>query len=72
MTMARTLRQRGWMILLDVHREWLAWVAAALLPADLHHRWIRRWRNFWDNSDTKRTACPAINHSARPSSAAAP
>jgi hypothetical protein len=37
-------------LLIDVHREWIAWTAAALLPADLHQRWIRRWRNFWDNS----------------------
>jgi vancomycin permeability regulator SanA len=49
MTIAQTLRLRGSSLLLDVHREWLAWTAAALLPANLHHRWIRHWRNFWDN-----------------------
>lgn len=42
------LRRRGPAIWLDVHREWIAWAAMALLPADFHRRWIKRWRDFWD------------------------
>jgi vancomycin permeability regulator SanA len=43
------LHRRGVAIWLDVHREWLAWGAAALLPADLYRHWVKRWRDFWDN-----------------------
>ena len=42
------LRRRGPAIWLDTHREWLAWAAMTLLPADWHRRWIKRWRAFWD------------------------
>jgi vancomycin permeability regulator SanA len=48
-TTAEALRRRGGAIWLDVHREWLAWTAAALLPPDRYERWVRRWRDFWDN-----------------------
>jgi uncharacterized SAM-binding protein YcdF (DUF218 family) len=47
-TIAQALRDRGSEIWLDVHREWLAWTATALLPADLYRRWVGHWRNFWD------------------------
>ena len=32
----------------DVHREWLASAAAALLPADLYERWVKGWRDLVD------------------------
>jgi uncharacterized SAM-binding protein YcdF (DUF218 family) len=45
---ADALRQRPLATWRDVHREWLAWAAMALLPAERHRRWIRYWRDFWD------------------------
>lgn len=48
MTIAETLRQRPLHLWLDVHREAVAWVAAALLPAATHERWVQRWRDLLD------------------------
>jgi len=31
-----------------VHREWSAWLAMWLLPADTHRELVGQWRNFWD------------------------
>jgi uncharacterized SAM-binding protein YcdF (DUF218 family) len=43
------IRRRGLTgIWFRVHREWAAWAALALLPSDLHRRWIKHWRDFWD------------------------
>ena len=47
--MGQEIRRRGPAIWLDVHREWVAWAAPAVLPAAVHRRWIKRWRDFWDN-----------------------
>jgi uncharacterized SAM-binding protein YcdF (DUF218 family) len=50
-SVAAEIQRRGALgIWLRVHREWVAWTAQALLPADLHRRWIRRWRDVWDAS----------------------
>lgn len=47
-TILQELRRRGPALWLDVHREWVAWGAVALLPEELHRRWIKRWRDFWN------------------------
>jgi hypothetical protein len=45
---AQALGRRGAAIWYDVHREWVAWAAMILIPADQHRRWVKRWRDFWD------------------------
>jgi len=45
--LTQALRERPFSTWLDVHREWLAWAAMALLPAQTHRDLVQRWRNFW-------------------------
>jgi len=50
MTIVAALHRAPMTLWLDVHREWIAWAAMALLPPHLHQRWIRAWRDFWDHA----------------------
>ena len=45
--LAEALRQRPLQSWLKVHREWIAWVAMALLPVKLHRDLAQQWRDLW-------------------------
>jgi len=49
-TIAQTMRRTPVALWLDIHREWVAWTAMVLLPAETHRSWIRQWREFQDNA----------------------
>ena len=42
------VRQQPLQTWLRVHREWVAWLAMAILPQDLHQSLLRSWRDFWN------------------------